>query len=120
MIEGEIKSRGGNSHLLANHALCCAIKGDFESAAKRVDAADFYGEEKHDRAVVMFNRALISYLKGDEDEATQYIKGALRLSPDEIPRYCQFSTVVSELSEKYHSLREFCKEHEKKTQSGKE
>ena len=116
LIEREIRSKGADCLLLGNHALY-AIKGDFESAAKCVEAAYFYARQKHERAVVLFNRSLISFLKGEEDIANQDIRKAVALSRDEISRYCQFSTVFAELSEKYHSLREICMEHGKKIQS---
>lgn len=79
---------------LSNLALCQAIKGNTNKAEALLKATDFDVESKHGKAVVLFNKALIKLIENEKQEALDYLKQAIQLSPKEIRKYCKLSILL--------------------------
>jgi hypothetical protein len=88
---------GGDAHMLANYALALALAGHTDQAQSQIQAAAIYAEQKHEKAVVEFNRALILAYTGNPEGAKIHIQNAMELSKVQILRYLGFSLVVKEL-----------------------
>jgi hypothetical protein len=97
ILEEGISSRGADTLMLANHALCLGLKGHRELAEKKLRAADFYSDTKHERAVIALNRALVAFHFQDTANGMMHLSEALALSPRAIRKYSAYSQVISAL-----------------------
>jgi hypothetical protein len=91
MLEKELNSRGGTSFELANLGLCKALSGDLDSANKLFSAAELYCSSKHIKALVAFNRSIVSFEAGDMKNAKQQFEIAIDLAKNKIKRYVKYS-----------------------------
>jgi len=97
LLQAALAKGEDGPHVFANYSLCLAKREDFESAQKYLAAAKFYAKSPHDRAVVLFNEALVALTKGDKSKAHSSLRSAIGLSKD-IKSYCNYSKVFQELA----------------------
>lgn len=100
VVEGK-----GGSHSIANYSTCLASKGEFDTSTKYLAAAEFLSSSSHEKAVCLFNRALILLMKGDTKGAHGALAEAIGLSKKEIEYYCQNSELFSSLAENAPEVR---------------
>jgi hypothetical protein len=98
MLEHEIQNSGADAHILANYGLALALEGDLNAAKKQFDAAEFFSEESHEKAVVLFNRSIAEFKSNDKELGLQYLKEAHDLSPSKIDKYAKYSNLISEIA----------------------
>ena len=93
-LEKDLEGAISGSFALANYALLQQIFGNLEIAKSYLVAAKFYADTPHAKAVVLFNEALMDAILGLQDEATEALEQAIKLSPKAIARYCEYSTLI--------------------------
>lgn len=81
---------------LANMALCKAVNNNFDASSSFLSAAQFYAESPHEKAVVLFNEAIVMLLQRDEVSFFKKISEAIALS-EETKRYCSYSMFLDEM-----------------------
>ena len=108
LLERSIEESGGEPHILSNYALALGLSGKVQKADAILDAAYFWAaENKHAKAVVAFNRAILRFGAEQESEGVKWMKVALSLSRSEIIRYLKYSALVDKQRERnpeLHSL----------------
>lgn len=105
MLEMEIQRSGADPYMLANYGLSLALEGEAELAKKQFDAADFFGEESHERAVVLFSKAISELHNGNKDVGLSHMNEAHELSKTEIERYARYSDLIRELSIEFPEIK---------------
>ena len=98
LLQNEVIRRGADAVTLANYGLALGLNGDREGAEKRLRAAEWWAQVKHERAVVAFNRAILALFANDIGVGRKYLREALQLS-SEIRRYCNLSIFVKKAAE---------------------
>ena len=101
ILEGE-----EGAHALANLASCLALSGDFDSARRYLDAAEFLARTKHEKAVCKFNGSIVSNAAHEFDDGQKLFDEALELSSSEIKSYCRSSKVWDQMVVADPSIRE--------------
>jgi tetratricopeptide (TPR) repeat protein len=104
MLAQEIKTRGADTFVLSNYALCLALDRNFEEASKTLAAAELMSISDHEKAVLFLNQALAFLLQEELSEGLKALDKAFEASREEIAKYCSHSVVVGDLKEK---IREF-------------
>jgi tetratricopeptide (TPR) repeat protein len=85
------------SYAIANYALSRGLLGHEKESSTLLDAATFLANTKHERAVIQFNRSLLSMKRARWDDAKEQLSEALRLSSAEIRHYCKNSNILLDL-----------------------
>lgn len=96
MLRRAIVEQGADALMLANYGLALGMFGRADEGLKHLAAAEFYTDQRHERAVAAFNRALIYFTEGREKEGDTEIRRAVSLS-GEIKRYIRYSQLVKSL-----------------------
>jgi hypothetical protein len=109
MLENTVQRHGAGCLVLSNLGLSYAMEGEHQRANELIRAAEFYAkragaQETHASAVVLYNRALVAFLGGNEAEGLSSLKSAIAISKTEVIEYCKYSTIVASLSAKYPAL----------------
>lgn len=104
LLNNAIIKGGADACMLANHGLCLGLKGNNDAGLKKLEAAKFYSEHKHEKAVIAFNKGILLLKDDKKSEGLKEIENALDLSQSEISRYCEYSTLISELKSKFPEL----------------
>ncbi len=110
LLQDSIKKDGASSIELSNYGLCEALDGNIDIANSYSDAAEFYSNTSHEKAIVAFNRGLIGFSNGDEEKGVSEIKKAFRISKKVIEQYLTFSSLVADLRNKSKSIDVFFSE----------
>jgi hypothetical protein len=92
-----ITSKGGDSQIFSNYGLCYGLKTQFDKAYKYIEAANYYANSDHNKAVVLFNKGLIQIIEKKFIEGEKNIKEARVRSEKEINKYIAFSDIVKNL-----------------------
>lgn len=95
MLTKQIETRGGDSYLFSNLAVCRGLSGDYDNAERLMGMAEIAAISKHSKAVVAFNRSLISLMTEDINSGLSYLGQALELSRKQILNYCSFSVLIA-------------------------
>jgi len=105
ILQGE-----ADANLFANRALCLAITGDKEGAAKSLAAAELFDKSSGvSKEIILFNRGLIALIEGDKKEAKERIEAALKTSPSlqkAIRSWAQYSTIFQKHSKDLPEIRQ--------------
>ena len=86
-----LKSGQYDSLILSNLATCYALKNDFDSAHKLINAANYRDRFGHAKAVILFNEAIILLSEEKISDAHTKLKLAIKISPRTIRNYCNKS-----------------------------
>lgn len=97
ILNDAIRLGEDGAYSLSNLAVCKAKAGQVSEALSLNRAARFYSTEKHERAVVTFNDALIALAAENKDEFFQKLKEAVELSSKRIREYCEYSVHLSDV-----------------------
>ena len=100
LLETSIATKGADAITLSNYALALGLKGDQEASQKRFEAAEWYANRPHERAVVEYNRAVLLLAQGQLSEGKEHLKKAVSLSPTEIRRYSRLSVHIRPVAER--------------------
>lgn len=93
-FERDLENAISGSFSLSNFALYKALSDNAESARPYLEAAKFYADTNHEKAVTAFNEAIIDALLGLNEDAEQKLTEAIRLSKKEISKYCNYSKIL--------------------------
>lgn len=110
LLEDGIAQKGADPHMLSNYGLSLFLNGKDELSEKNFRAAEFYAEEKHENAVMLFSRSIVKLKNGDIDGGLSDLREAHKLSKDEIKRYCEFSVHIQELKQTIKELSSLLKD----------
>lgn len=116
LLQDGIAQKGADPHMLSNYGLALFLNGKNDLAEKNLKAAEFYAQEKHERAVMLFSRSILKLKNGDINGGLSDLRDAYHLSKSEIKRYCEFSVHMLELKEKVKELADFLS-HEMKCEN---
>lgn len=102
LLKRTIQTGMGDAYVFSNYALCLAVKGEFEDAHNFLKASAMFGDESTSATGVMiFNAALIAFLRGDPDNGVARLRDAIKVRPH-VTGYCKDSVIFEELRLKYH------------------
>lgn len=66
---------------LSNYAVCKALNNDIDGAQRLMRAAEFFKTGGHGKAVILFNKAIISLVMNQKDQTIKLLKEAIQESP---------------------------------------
>lgn len=104
LLRNQIRTSGADAISLANYDLALCLNSKMEEGKKRLKATEWYSRLNHEKAVVAFNNALVSFTEDKLEEGKNYLEEALKLNKHEITRYCEFSELVKMYKEKYPEI----------------
>ena len=90
----EIEREGGEAISLANYGLAIGLNGDVTGAAVRLDAAAWWAKTRYEKAVVEYDKAILSIFQGTTKEAIEHLRAAFSHSRAVIARYCAINTYI--------------------------
>jgi tetratricopeptide (TPR) repeat protein len=94
LLKAAIAAKGADPITFANYGLALGLTGDTDLGSKHMDAAFWWAATNHEKAVVEYDRAILSIHLNDVEGAKRHLRKAFALSPREITRYCQLSTYL--------------------------
>ncbi|MGF6116677.1 hypothetical protein ABIE30_000655 [Janthinobacterium lividum] len=97
ILDYAILSGEDGAYSLSNLATCRAKNGRIQEARSLISAASFIAQNNHERAVVVFNGALISLFAGDTNDFFAKLKDAAVLSSESIKEYSDYSVHLTAL-----------------------
>lgn len=98
LLSRAVNKTGADPHTLANYGLALGLSGDDTEANSCLDAAEFWADvNKHELALVAFNRSILAFKSDKQAVAIEFMKSALSMSTSEIVRYSRYSKVITEL-----------------------
>lgn len=106
VFEAAIASGESGPIPFSNIAAANAVLGDHERAQKLIDIAEGWADLRHDKAVTLFNKAIVDQARGDASEAANNLTAAMSLSP-EIRLYLDRSDLCRQLFSKDPITAEF-------------
>jgi len=107
ILENNMTNRGSNSYEMANLGLCKALTGNKETAENYFSAAELYSRTKQIKALVAFNRAIVSFESEDYQSAKSYFENAAALAKSRIKLYVKCSKFGIKLAEHFEEFSEF-------------
>lgn len=93
-FEKDLENATSGPFSISNYALYKQLNGETESAKTYLKAAHFYSNSNHEKAVTIFNDAIIDATLGIDEDAKAKLLEAAKLSPKEIKKYCAYSKII--------------------------
>ncbi|KRW59351.1 hypothetical protein [Pseudomonas sp. TTU2014-080ASC] len=81
---------------LSNYALYKALTDSPNASKPYIEAALFYSNNKHEKAVSKFNESLILAINNETSDAEEKLAESIKLSKSSITKYCNYSKIVKE------------------------
>jgi hypothetical protein len=102
VLEKKVLEKGGDAIEISNYALFFALKGNYETAQKIINASFYYikyieSSDNHIIAICNFNQALVYFLAKKYQEGRDSLFISLEKSRENIISYCEYSEVVKKL-----------------------
>lgn len=95
ILDSCIKNGDDGSYALSNLAACEAHLGNLQRSNILITAAEFFAHSKREKSIVFFNKSIISLIGGDDTGFISNLKLAVELEPDDIKRYCDYSSIFN-------------------------
>ena len=99
--------RGSTAYEMANLGLCKALTGDKDASEKYFSAAELYSTSKQIKALVAFNRAIVSFESDKFDDARHYFESAATHANRRIKLYVKCSKFGFKLAAHFPEFSEF-------------
>ncbi|WP_444889498.1 tetratricopeptide repeat protein [Microbulbifer sp. DLAB2-AA] len=106
VLETNMTNRGSNSYEMANLGLCKALMGSKDASEKYFSVAELYSTSKQIKALVAFNRAIVSFESDEFDDARRYFESAVTLASRRIKLYVKCSKFGTRLAEHFPEFSE--------------
>lgn len=107
ILEKDMYQRGSTAYEMANLGLCKALTGDKDASEKYFSAAELYSTSKQIKALVAFNRAIVSFESDKFDDARHYFESAATLANRRIKLYVKCSKFGFKLAAHFPEFSEF-------------
>lgn len=105
LLSDNISKAGAEPVMLSNFGLALALKGDADHSQKLFYAANFWANaNNHEKAVILFNKALSFFWQGEQSKGVQDLRKSLDLSKPAIIHYLKFSALVATLRVRHPDL----------------